>query len=138
VYQRKDWNAALISRGALLFTCRFSDVPDSGILIRIKKQEKRMNEKVISKLEFDKIRERLAERALSDPGRDKALAVMPSGDYAQVKRLQAETLEAESVLMRAAATPMSGFADISAEVARRGSRRALIWAAASCCVCWAC
>ena len=77
-----------------------------------------MNEKVISKLEFNKIRERLAERALSYPGHDRALKVTPSTDYAQVKRLQEETLEAESVLMRAAATPMSGFADITAEVAR--------------------
>ena len=77
-----------------------------------------MNDKVLSKLEFDKIRERLAERALSDPGRDRSLAIKPSTDYAQVKRLQGETLEAESVLMRAAATPMSGFANIAAEVAR--------------------
>jgi len=77
-----------------------------------------MNEKVIAKLEFDKIRERLAERAHSDPGRQRALAVKPSTDYAQVKRLQEETLEAESVQMRAASSPMSGFADTGAETAR--------------------
>lgn len=77
-----------------------------------------MNEKVIVKLEFDKIRNRLAERALSDPGKQKALALGPSTDFVQIQQLQAETLEAESVLMRAAATPMSAFSDISAEVAR--------------------
>ena len=77
-----------------------------------------MNEKVIAKLEFDKIRGRLAERALSDPGKEKALALKPSTDYAHIQRLQGETLEAESVLMRAAATPMSAFSEVSAEIAR--------------------
>ncbi len=77
-----------------------------------------MNEKVINKLEFDTVLKRLSARALSDPGKQMALSVMPGTDIAQVKRLQAETLEAESVLMRAAVTPMSAFSDISAEVAR--------------------
>jgi DNA mismatch repair protein MutS2 len=77
-----------------------------------------MNEKVLTKLEFDKIRERLAERALSEPGKQRALGIMPSTDYRQVERLQAETLEAESVLMRAAANPMGGFSDIAGEIAR--------------------
>ena len=77
-----------------------------------------MNEKVIAKLEFDKIRERLAERALSDPGKERARTLKPSVDFAHIQRLQGETLEAESVLMRAATMPMSAFAEISAEIAR--------------------
>lgn len=77
-----------------------------------------MNQKVLAKLEFDKIREMLAERALSAPGQAAALALEPKTNAAAVKRLQAETLEAETVMMRAATSPMSGFSDISAEVAR--------------------
>ncbi len=77
-----------------------------------------MDQKVLKKLEFDKIRERLAERVLSVPGHAAALALAPKTSTAAVKRLQAETLEAESVMMRAASSPMSGFSDISGEVAR--------------------
>ncbi len=77
-----------------------------------------MDQKVLRKLEFDKIRERLAERALSDPGRAAALNLMPKTNTAAVKRLQTETLEAESVMMRAASSPMSGFSDITGELAR--------------------
>lgn len=77
-----------------------------------------MDQKVLRKLEFDKIRERLAERALSVPGQSAALALSPKTNTAAVKRLQSETLEAENVMMRAASSPMSGFSDISGEVAR--------------------
>jgi DNA mismatch repair protein MutS2 len=77
-----------------------------------------MNEKVIAKLEFDRIRERLAERALSDPGKERARMLKPSVDFTDIQKLQGETLEAEGILMRAAAMPMSAFADISAEVVR--------------------
>ncbi len=77
-----------------------------------------MDQKVLSKLEFDKIRERLADAALSESGRQAALRVSPQAGAAAVRRLLDETSEAESVLMRAAASPMSGFSDISAELAR--------------------
>ncbi|NLT97078.1 MAG: endonuclease MutS2 [Christensenellaceae bacterium] len=77
-----------------------------------------MDSKVLKKLEFDKIRERLADKTLSDPGRAAALLLTPKTSMAAVKRLQAETLEAESVMMRAASLPMCGFSDISAELAR--------------------
>jgi DNA mismatch repair protein MutS2 len=77
-----------------------------------------MDSRVLKKLEFDKIRERLAERAMSDPGRAAALALTPKANATSVKRLQAETLEAESVMMRAASSPMSGFSDIAGELAR--------------------
>ncbi len=77
-----------------------------------------MNEKAIIKLEFDKILKRLCDCALSEPGKQRALALRPSTGIVQVRRLQDETLEAEGVLMRAAATPMSAFSDIAAEAAR--------------------
>jgi DNA mismatch repair protein MutS2 len=77
-----------------------------------------MDQRVFSKLEFDKIREKLAERAVSEPGRIAALSLTPRTNASKVKRLQAETLEAESVMMRAASSPMSGFSDIAGELAR--------------------
>ena len=77
-----------------------------------------MNEKVFEKLEFDKILLMLSERALSEPGREAALKLRPQKTIAGVKRLQSETLEAESILMREPSMPMSSFSDISSEVLR--------------------
>lgn len=77
-----------------------------------------MNQKVYTKLEFNKIREMLAAKALSDPGKEEALSITPKNNVRAVKRLQSETLEAESILMRQAATPMSSFSNIASETAR--------------------
>lgn len=77
-----------------------------------------MNNKVFSKLEFDKIRERLADKALSVPGRDAALSLKPKSSPKAVRQLQAETLEAEGLQMRQEISPMTGFSDIAAEAAR--------------------
>ena len=77
-----------------------------------------MDKQVIRKLEFDKIRGMLAAKALSDTGREAVLALMPETTIARVRRLQSETLAAESILMRQPSSPMQSFADISAEVVR--------------------
>lgn len=77
-----------------------------------------MDQKVLNKLEFDKIREKLAAGALSDSGREAALRLQPQTTVAATKKLLSETLEAESVLMRAASSPMSGFSDVASELAR--------------------
>ncbi len=77
-----------------------------------------MNEKVFEKLEFDKILIMLSERALSEPGREAALKLRPQKTFGAVTRLQSETLEAESILMREPSMPMSSFSDISSEVLR--------------------
>ncbi len=77
-----------------------------------------MDQKVLSKLEFDKIRGMLAERALSDSGKEAALQIKPQTTVRATRTLLEETLEAESVLMRAASSPISSFSDISSELAR--------------------
>jgi DNA mismatch repair protein MutS2 len=77
-----------------------------------------MDQRVLKKLEFDKICEKLADRALSEPGRSAAMMLQPKTNVAAVKRLQAETLEAESVMIRAASSPICGFSDIAGELAR--------------------
>ncbi len=77
-----------------------------------------MDQKVLTKLEFDKIRERLASAALSNSGKEAALGLEPQTTAAATRNLLNETLEAESVLMRTAHSPMSGFSDISMEIMR--------------------
>ncbi len=77
-----------------------------------------MDQKVLNKLEFDKILKRLADAALSDSGKEAALNLQPQVTVAATRSLLSETLEAESVLMRVASSPMSGFSDISLELAR--------------------
>ena len=77
-----------------------------------------MDQKVLNKLEFDKIREKLAAGALSDSGKEAALSLQPQTTVAATRNLLSETLEAESVLMRAASSPMSGFSNITSELAR--------------------
>ncbi len=77
-----------------------------------------MNEKVFEKLEFDKILLMLSERAMSEPGREAALKLRPQKTIEGVTRLQSETLEAESILMREPSAPMSSFSDISSEAVR--------------------
>ena len=77
-----------------------------------------MNAKVLTKLEYDKIRTMLADKTLSDAGRLAALKLMPQKNAEAVKRMQSETLEAEGILMREPRSPMSGFSDIASETAR--------------------
>jgi dsDNA-specific endonuclease/ATPase MutS2 len=58
-----------------------------------------MDQKVLNKLEFDKIRKGLADAALSESGREAALRISPQTSAAAVRRLLDETSEAESVLI---------------------------------------
>ena len=77
-----------------------------------------MNDRVFEKLEFDKILNMLSDKALSDPGRQAAKVLRPEKTMQRVLRLQAETLEAESVIMREPSLPISSFSDISSETLR--------------------
>lgn len=77
-----------------------------------------MDNRVFEKLEFDKILDMLADKALSDPGKQAAKALRPEKAMQRVLRLQAETLEAESVMMREPSLPISSFSDISSETLR--------------------
>ncbi|MGI5848915.1 MAG: endonuclease MutS2 [Christensenellales bacterium] len=77
-----------------------------------------MNGKVLVKLGFDKILNMLSEKALSEPGKTAALSLRPKRDINNVRRLQTETLEAESILMREPSVPISAFSDISSEIER--------------------
>ena len=71
-----------------------------------------MNERNIRVLEFPKILEMLAALAVTDPGREAARALMPSGDAATVRRWQAETEEATTIMAYTGGNPMAWFTDV--------------------------
>ena len=71
-----------------------------------------MNERNLRVLEFPKILEMLAALAVTDPGREAARALLPSGDAATVRRLQAETEEATTVMAYTGGNPMAWFTDV--------------------------
>ena len=71
-----------------------------------------MNERNLRVLEFTKILEMLAALAVTEPGREAARALRPSGDPATVRRWQAETDEATSVIAYSGGSPMAWFTDV--------------------------
>ena len=77
-----------------------------------------MEERVYQKLGFDKIREMLRARTLSQPGAQLAMELEPSAQPDVVENLLQETAEAEHISLAAVSYPMSGFEDIKEELSR--------------------
>ena len=73
-----------------------------------------MNEKTLRVLEFTRIREMLAEGALTDPGREKCMTLVPSDRLQEILQMQAETEEAAVILQYIGGHPMSPFTDVRA------------------------
>ena len=71
-----------------------------------------MNERNLRVLEFGKIREMMAELAVTEPGRACCMELVPSSDPDTVRRSQQETEEASTVLAYNGSNPMAWFADI--------------------------
>ena len=71
-----------------------------------------MNERNLRVLEFPKIRQKMAGFAISEMGRERALMLAPTGDAALVRRRQAETEEAGTILAYNGANPMAAFSDV--------------------------
>ena len=71
-----------------------------------------MNERTLRVLEFTRIREMLAEGALTDPGREKCMTLVPSDRLQEVLQMQAETEEAAVILQYIGGHPMSPFTDV--------------------------
>ncbi len=59
-----------------------------------------MNDKVLVTLEYNKIKDMLADLATSGPGRDKCLDLKPSADIREVNNLQQETYDCVGRLLR--------------------------------------
>ncbi len=77
-----------------------------------------MNERVCLILEYDKILKKLSELAITENGRNEALNLRPQREIKKVKKLLAETAEAETILFGNAAYPLTSYDDISSELAR--------------------
>ncbi len=71
-----------------------------------------MNEKNLRVLEFPKIRQRMAGFAITELGRECALALTPSSDAYLVRQMQQQTEEASTVLAYNVSTPMCAFSDV--------------------------
>lgn len=77
-----------------------------------------MQERTLKVLEFTKVRDQLIEHAASSLGIDKLKRLVPSTDYEEVVKLQAETDEATTVLRIKGNVPLSGIHDIRAHIKR--------------------
>ncbi|WP_066258028.1 endonuclease MutS2 [Neobacillus drentensis] len=77
-----------------------------------------MQEKALKVLEFLKVKEQLLEHAASSLGRKKIIGLVPSTDFEEVVKLQAETDEAATVFRVKGNVPLSGVHDISAHIKR--------------------
>ena len=74
-----------------------------------------VNERVLEILEFNKVKERLAEQATSEPGRKKALELEVLTDIPKIISLQAETKEALELLTRRSSPPLVGIREMKSE-----------------------
>ncbi|MEH7332656.1 endonuclease MutS2 [Neobacillus drentensis] len=77
-----------------------------------------MKERVLKVLEFTKVREQLIEHAASSLGKEKIKHLVPSTDFEEVVKLQAETDEAATVFRIKGNVPLSGIHDIRAHIKR--------------------
>ena len=71
-----------------------------------------MKERTLRVLEFTRIRELLAEGALTEAGAEKCRTLEPADDLPSVQALQAETEEASVILQYTGGHPMAAFPDI--------------------------
>ena len=77
-----------------------------------------MNEKTIKALEYKKIINSLMEKCQSSLGKKRAEEIMPLTDKEDITKLQAETDEALTLLLKRGAPPLYGINGIKADVKR--------------------
>ncbi len=75
-------------------------------------------QKTLTALEYDKIVQALAERALTEGAKARALSLLPSNDYEEVVRRQKHTADARRLLAQKGYPPFSGVQDILGAVER--------------------
>lgn len=71
-----------------------------------------MDDRILRKLEYDKILERLNTFAISEMGKQRALALRPVRTLVEVQRLQEQTAEAETALEKIGGNPIEAFPDV--------------------------
>ncbi len=77
-----------------------------------------MNEKTLKSLEYKKIIDSLMNKCESSLGRKRVEEIYPSTDIKEVEKLQGETDEALTLLMKRGAPPLYGINSIKADVKR--------------------
>ncbi|WP_079530469.1 endonuclease MutS2 [Halobacillus hunanensis] len=77
-----------------------------------------MNKRILHVLEYKKIIEQLAEQAASSLGKERALALKPSTELAEVTQWQKETDEAAQVIRLKGYIPLGGIFDIKPSIQR--------------------
>lgn len=77
-----------------------------------------MNEKTLRSLEYKKIIDSLVDKCQSSLGRKRVEDIYPSTDIKEVEKLQDETDEALTLLMKRGAPPLYGINSIKADVKR--------------------
>ncbi|MBQ7849210.1 MAG: endonuclease MutS2 [Clostridia bacterium] len=82
-----------------------------------------MKERTLRVLEFTKIRERLASKALTPMGAERCMALVPSDNLPEIEMWQAETEEAAVILQYLGASPLIPFDDVrvSISLAEKGA-----------------
>ena len=77
-----------------------------------------MDERTLRVLEFEKIRERLAERATFSAGKERCRSLQPLAHRTEIEAAQAETAEAAGILRGGQSPPLGGLNDIKPLVIR--------------------
>ena len=82
-----------------------------------------MKERTLRVLEFTKIRERLASKALTPMGAEFCMALVPSCNLAEIELWQSETEEATVILQYLGSSPLVAFEDVrqSISLAEKGA-----------------
>ncbi len=77
-----------------------------------------MNEKALKVLEYPKMIEKLTNYAASQPGKELCRNLLPSSDLSEIRRMQRETTDAVSRLLRKGNISFSGLSDIRPSLRR--------------------
>ena len=77
-----------------------------------------MNTKALKTLEFDKIIDRLAELAGSEPGRELCRRIEPLSSLSEIEQHQTETADALGRLLKNGRVSFGGITDIRADIKR--------------------
>ncbi|OON96541.1 MAG: hypothetical protein ATN31_09585 [Candidatus Epulonipiscioides saccharophilum] len=77
-----------------------------------------MNEKALYKLEFHKIREKLANYAITDEARDQIKLLRPTSDPSEVYKLQGQTNDAINISLKKGRLPINRIKQIKTSIQR--------------------
>ncbi len=77
-----------------------------------------MNNKAMTALEFYKITDRLAQKAITQAGKERARNLQPSTDVDQIRLWQRDTTEAVNIAVKRGSLPLGGYKDVTESVKR--------------------